>query len=64
MSGQFTLLNYMDRKPLNNPRVTVRDGDSDQDMVYITIEDKSVKVDGREMIKAIQNLMRITYPYI
>lgn len=54
----------MDRKPFDNPRVVVSDGGNNSDMVHITVEGNTVKVDGKEMIKAIQNLMRISYPYI
>ncbi len=64
MSGQFTLLNYMNNKPFDNHRVFVSDGNNDPDMVHITIEGNTVKVDGKEIIKAIQNLMRINYPYV
>ena len=64
MTGQFTLYNYMENKPLDSHPVVVSDGGSDYDMVCIATENNVVKVDGKEMIKAIQSLMRINYPYI
>ena len=64
MSGQFTLLNYMDNKPFDNSRIVVSDGRNDPNMVHITVEGNTVKVNGKEMIKAIENLMRINYPYL
>ena len=64
MTGQFTLLNYMDNNPFDNHRVFVSDGGNDSDMVNITVEGNTVKVKGKEMIKAIENLMRINYQYV
>ena len=64
MTGQFTLHNYIESKPLDSHPVVVSDGGNDSNMVFITVENEVVKVDGKEMIKAIQNLMRINYPYI
>lgn len=70
MTGKFELINYEDRdKAYSNPRVIITDGGIDNDMVCIHIEDNSigrttVKVIGKELIKAVENCMYINYPYL
>ena len=50
MRGQFTLNDYSNNEHFKNPHVVVSDRRSDSDMVYITIKDKVVKVNCKEMI--------------
>ena len=71
MTGKFELLDYEDRdKAYNNPRVIITDaGSSDNDMVRIhigndSVDEITVKVLGKELIKAVENCMYLHYPYL
>ena len=70
MTTQCELIDYEDReKAYDNPRVIISDANHDNDMVRISIGDthhgfKIVKVDGKELISAVQKCMRCEYPYI
>ena len=71
MTGKFELVDYEDRdKAYSNPRVIITDaGSSDNDMVRIHIGNDSVggitvKVVGKELIKAVENCMYLHYPYM
>ena len=71
MTGKFELVDYEDRdKAYSNPRVIITDaGSSDNDMVRIHIGNDSVdgitvKVFGKELIKAVENCMYIHHPYL
>jgi hypothetical protein len=65
MTAQFELIDYEDRdKAYDNPRFIVTDAGADNDMVRLKIGDSVVKVVGKELIKAVENCMRINYPYL
>ena len=70
MEARFELIDYEDReKAYDNPRLVITDANFDYDMVRIRFGDdergyKTVKVDGKELIKAVERCMRCNYPYI
>lgn len=64
MNVQIEILDYEDRdKIFDSPKVIVRDSGPDGDMVRITVDGKTVKVSGTEMIKAIERCMKAQWPY-
>ena len=65
MNVKIELMDYEDRDhAFEAPRVVVRDAGPDSNMVRITIGDEiRVKVEGQEMIEAIERCMRAQWPY-
>lgn len=48
---------------LDSPMVIVRDAGYEGDMVRITVGDTTVRVNGEEMIHAVERCMRSHWPY-
>ena len=54
MKVTVEILDYSDRmNAYGSPRVLIKDADFDNNMVCLTVLDKTVKVDGKELIDAV-----------